>query len=165
MRKHLTYSNVTSTLCLILVLGGGAAYAAETIGSSDVINESLLSEDVKNNEIASADIANNVGVQSADVRNGTLNDEDVGQGTFVNFAGDIGVVPANDCTLGGIGGINAQGDHLLLTPSFEDANFRLEYKLLYRPDQEFATISTCNRSGVAINDGVTHFNLLVFDAH
>ena len=30
MRKHLTYANVMATLAVVLVVGGGAAYAAKT---------------------------------------------------------------------------------------------------------------------------------------
>ncbi len=43
-------------LALFLVLTGGVAYAADTIGSSDVINES---EDLKNNDVLSADLKSN----------------------------------------------------------------------------------------------------------
>lgn len=56
LRPHLTYANVISTLCLILVLGGGAAYAANTIGSDDVIDNSLQSVDLKDNQVKSADV-------------------------------------------------------------------------------------------------------------
>lgn len=66
-RSRLTYANVISTLCLVLVLGGGAAYAADTIGSSDVIDNSLLSADLKNNRA----------VRSADVRSESLTGADV----------------------------------------------------------------------------------------
>ena len=47
---------VTSTLALVVALGG-TAYAADTVGSSDIINESLLSEDIKNGEVTTADAA------------------------------------------------------------------------------------------------------------
>ena len=57
-------------LALFLVLTGGVAYAANTIGSSDVINESLR-VDLKNNDILGADIKSNQ-VYSADVRDDTL---------------------------------------------------------------------------------------------
>ena len=44
-------------LALFLVLSGGVAYAADTIGSADVINNSLLSEDLANNKaVKSADV-------------------------------------------------------------------------------------------------------------
>src|SRR4051794_40576516 len=38
-------------------LAGGTAWAANTIGSSDIIDESILSQDVKNGEIKNSDIA------------------------------------------------------------------------------------------------------------
>ena len=45
-------------LALFLVIAGGTAYAANTIGSSDVIDNSLASVDLKNNQIRSADVQN-----------------------------------------------------------------------------------------------------------
>jgi hypothetical protein len=58
-------------LSLFLVVAGGTAYAADTIGSSDVINESLLSEDIKNGQVRSGDLATNQ-VLSAEVRDDNL---------------------------------------------------------------------------------------------
>jgi hypothetical protein len=149
-------------LALFIVIAGGTAYAADTIGSSDVINESLLSEDFKNNEVKSVDIDNNQ-VQSADVRNGALDDQDVGQ-TAVNFNAAIGVVPANDCVDKTVNGIDVETDHLLLTPDFADTAADLAY------DAQFvgagtAVITVCNPTNANINDANTDFNLLVFDAN
>jgi hypothetical protein len=66
LRPHLTYANVMVTLLAFVVLGGGAAYAANTIGSSDIINESILSQDLKNGAVQSADVANGT-LQGADI--------------------------------------------------------------------------------------------------
>ena len=65
-RPRLSYANVVSTLCLILVVGGGAAYAADTIGSEDIINGQVKSPDIGNNQ-----------VRSVDVRDGELTGDDV----------------------------------------------------------------------------------------
>ena len=70
-------------LALFLVLTGGVAYAADTIGSSDVINDSLLSEDLKNNDIQSVDIRSN-GVTSEDVANQQVYSADVRDDTLGN---------------------------------------------------------------------------------
>ena len=43
-------------LALFLVISGGTAYAANTIGSSDIKNESILSQDVKNGQVLSPDL-------------------------------------------------------------------------------------------------------------
>ncbi len=102
MRKHLTYANVVATLCLVLVVGGGVAYAANTVGSADVIDNSLASVDLKNNDvrnvdvrdesltgadvadnsIASADIAAN-SVAGNDIKNDNVTGTDINESTLV----------------------------------------------------------------------------------
>lgn len=67
MRKHLTYANVMVTLLVFIVLAGGAAYAANTIGSTDIINGQVKSVDIGNGQ-----------VQSVDVKNDGLTGDDVG---------------------------------------------------------------------------------------
>jgi hypothetical protein len=164
-RAHLTYANVMATIAVFIALGG-AAYAANTVGSDDVIDDSLQSVDLKNNDVGSADLKNNAAVQGQDVRNGTLEDEDVGEGTFVHFNADVGTVLADDCKRLAITGINAEGDHLLLTPSGEDSNnIQLTYGVQYNETDENATLQVCNDHGFPIDDASTHFNLLVFDAN
>ena len=68
MRNRLTYANVMATLAVFIALGG-AAYAANTVGSSDVIDNSLLSADLKNNQA----------VKSADVQAEALTGADMNQ--------------------------------------------------------------------------------------
>lgn len=66
LRSRLTYANVTATLALLIAVAGGTAYAANTIGSSDVIDNSLLSADLKNNQVRGADVQNE-GLTGADI--------------------------------------------------------------------------------------------------
>jgi type VI protein secretion system component Hcp len=54
LRRHLTYANVVSSLCLFIVLGGGA-YAAVTITGKNVKNNSLTSDDIKNGSLLHQD--------------------------------------------------------------------------------------------------------------
>ena len=91
VRHHLTYSNVVSTLCLFLLLGGGVAYAAGTIGSADIIDESILSQDIKNDEVQNPDLgANSVGtgkindgaVRTADVLDDDLTGADISESSL-----------------------------------------------------------------------------------
>ncbi len=56
LRARLTYANVMATLGVFIALGG-TAYAVNTIGSSDVIDDSLLSQDIKNQTVGTADLA------------------------------------------------------------------------------------------------------------
>jgi hypothetical protein len=52
------YANVTSTMALIVALGG-TAYAANTIRSSDIVNGQVKRVDIANNAVTSGKVANN----------------------------------------------------------------------------------------------------------
>jgi type VI protein secretion system component Hcp len=54
LTRRLTYANVTSTICLFIVLGG-SAYAAASITGKDVRNGSLTSADVKDHSLQARD--------------------------------------------------------------------------------------------------------------
>ena len=96
-------------LALFFVIAGGTAYAANTVFSSDIVN----------GEVKSADIATEA-VRHAEVADGVLNDEDVGELAIVGSAVSIGTVNAHACK-DLVLGIDAEGDHLLLTPDHTDA--------------------------------------------
>src|SRR5213075_3239025 len=71
LRSHVTYANVMSTLAVFLAVGGGAAYAANTIFSSDIVDGEVKSADIGNNQVRSAD-ARDDSLTGADVNEGTL---------------------------------------------------------------------------------------------
>jgi hypothetical protein len=71
LRRHLTYANVISTLCLFLVLGGGAAVAATKLGKSSVGTEQLKGEAVTKGKLGPDS------VNSKKVVNGSLTGEDI----------------------------------------------------------------------------------------
>jgi hypothetical protein len=54
MRRHLSYANVISTVCLFVLLGG-SAYAAAQITGKQVKNNSLTSADIRNRTLKAAD--------------------------------------------------------------------------------------------------------------
>jgi hypothetical protein len=59
MGKKLTYSNVVSTLCLFLLLGGGAAFAAghlgkNTVGTKQLKRGSVTTPKIKNGAVTTA---------------------------------------------------------------------------------------------------------------
>jgi hypothetical protein len=80
-RSRITYANVVSTLALGLAIGGGTAYAAATIGTSNiryhavtgskVATNAVTASKVKNSALSGADLRDN-SVTAADIRNGTL---------------------------------------------------------------------------------------------
>jgi len=65
VRKHLTYANVVSTLCLFIVLGGGA-FAATKLPKN-----SVTSTQIKNGSIKGPDVAKSA-ITSVKVKNGSL---------------------------------------------------------------------------------------------
>ncbi len=77
----------------------------------------------------------------------------------------IGNVPANSCRDRRIIGAGALGDHLLLTARWGTSNPDLNYTAKYDGTDEAAVITVCNPTNAAIDDGNTHFNLLVTDAY
>jgi hypothetical protein len=168
IRRHLTYANVISSLTLFIVLTGGTAVAlsgTNTVFTDDIANDTqpagggnpaggLVAADLRPGAVGSSEVAN-----------GSLNDEDIGQGTFVSFEVTIGSVPANDCVEKLVSGVNARGDHVLLTPNWNTRNRDLIYTAAYHNDgEEGPEIQVCNPTGVAIEDFTTRFNLLVIDA-
>jgi hypothetical protein len=76
MRPKLTYANVTSTLCLFLLLGGGAAYAASHLGKNSVGTKQL-----KNNAVTTVKIKNQA-VTAAKVKNGALTGKQIDASTL-----------------------------------------------------------------------------------
>ena len=71
-----SHATLVAYLGLFVALGGTGAYAANTIGSGDVINESLLSEDIKNGEVRNPDLRSG-SVSSRVAANGSLAGVDV----------------------------------------------------------------------------------------
>jgi hypothetical protein len=87
LRRRLTFANVVSLLALFIALGTGGAYAANTIGSDDIIDESILSKDIHNEGVANPDIHDHSispdklkdnAVTSPAVADGTLATADLG---------------------------------------------------------------------------------------
>ncbi len=52
LRERLTYANVVSSLALFLVIAGGTAYAANTISSTDIVNNEVYGVDVRDDTLA-----------------------------------------------------------------------------------------------------------------
>src|SRR3954447_21361549 len=74
MRASLKPRSIYDVFALIGCLAAvttGTAYAANTIGSSDVIDESLLSQDIKDGEVKTSDLKNS-SVTSLKINNGSV---------------------------------------------------------------------------------------------
>ena len=71
-RSRLTYANVMATLALVIAVAGGTAYAANTIGSADIINGQVKSPDIGTGQVQSVDVRDdtlaNGGLTGADIK-------------------------------------------------------------------------------------------------
>lgn len=94
-RRHLTYANVISTLCLFLVLGGGAAFAATKLAKSSVGTEQLKGEAVTKGKMAPNS------VNSKKVVNGSLTGEDIASSTLGKVPSATNAEHADSATTAG----------------------------------------------------------------
>ena len=81
LRRRLTFANVCSFIALFVALGTGGAYAANTIGSDDIIDESIQSVDIKNTQVKTPDLGGNA-VTSPKIANGAVTNSDVATGAI-----------------------------------------------------------------------------------
>lgn len=80
-------------IAIFLALSG-TAYAANTVGSSDIINESILSQDIKNGEVKLTDVGQGA-VATDEIVNNQVTGADIGDGQVTT--GDVN----NDNLTGG----------------------------------------------------------------
>jgi hypothetical protein len=80
--KRPSHSTVVSYLALFVALGGTTAYAANTIGSRDVIDGSLRSRDIKNGNVKSADIGRDQ-VTTSKLKAGNVGSTDLANSAIV----------------------------------------------------------------------------------
>lgn len=105
------YANVTSTMALVVALGG-TAYAANSVRSSDIVNGQVKSVDIGSKQVKNPDLATNA-VTSAKVRDRTLLARDFKPGQLpAGAAGPAGPAGATGPTgaAGAAGAPGAKGD-------------------------------------------------------
>jgi hypothetical protein len=71
IRKRLSYANVMSSLAVFLVLGGGAAYAAKKIGTSELKGGSVTTAKIKRNAVTATKIKANA-ITTAKIAKGAV---------------------------------------------------------------------------------------------
>src|SRR3954454_16130593 len=78
--------DVMAVLGCVAALGTGSAYAANTIGSADIIDESILSQDIQDGQISSADVRDrtlaNGGLVATDLRTGSVGAAEIAANGF-----------------------------------------------------------------------------------
>jgi len=88
MRIRNSYANVTSSLALVVALGGTTAWAVDgplagqnTVGSEDIIGNEVKSGDIANGRIFDVDLADEA-VTTAKVKTDTLTGADINESTL-----------------------------------------------------------------------------------
>jgi hypothetical protein len=131
IRSRLTYANVVATLALFIALGTGSAYAANTIGSSDVIDGSLTGADIQNESLVGGDELapdsvgggriRDGGIKTQDIFDGTVGTDDVADNALTG--GDIfdGSVGNADLGPDSVGSANLQTDSVKATEIANDS--------------------------------------------
>jgi hypothetical protein len=105
LRKRLTYANVMSSIAVFLVLGGGAAFAANQLGKNSVGKKQLKANSVtaakiKKNAITTAKIKN-AAVTGAKVKDGSITGAEINAATLATVpnSATTNVVKAGKGTL------------------------------------------------------------------
>jgi hypothetical protein len=71
VRSRLTFANVCSFLALVIAIGTGGAYAANTVFSTDIVDGEVKAADIGTAAVQTGEIGNNQ-IRSEDVRDDTL---------------------------------------------------------------------------------------------
>ena len=134
LRSRLTFANVCSFLALLIALGTGSAYAANTVFSTDIVNGEVKTPDIANNAVTTGKIRNGqVGnvdlganavdgakildgsVTSADLGNGAVTSSNLGDGSVTNFKIAAGAVTHSKLGPSSIDGSNVAAESLSLS--------------------------------------------------
>src|SRR5262245_51202866 len=98
IRSRLTYANVVATLALVIAVGGGAAYAANTVFSSDIVDGQVKIADVGQGAVATSEVLNDTatggGLTAADLRSGSVGTAEVANNSLRGE--DLGVRVRSD---------------------------------------------------------------------
>ena len=106
-------SNAVASIALFVALGGGSAYAADTVFSTDIVDGEVKSVDVEDNGLTGTDVS---GLGSADVTDQSLTGNDVsglGSADVIDqslTAADVSGLGTDD--IGGLTGTDINTDSL-----------------------------------------------------
>jgi hypothetical protein len=103
--------DLVAVLALIIAVGTGGAYAANTIGSADVIDESLLSQDIKNDTIQKDDLGPD-SVGTGKIKDGVVATSDLAPDAVTGakvLDNSLGGADIQESTLGAVPDADALG--------------------------------------------------------
>ena len=119
LRRNLTFANVCSFIALVIALGTGGAYAANTVGSSDIIDGEVKTDDLGAAAVTSVKIAEGAvnsakvvdgGIGVADIAAGAVDGSKVADGAVTGSKLADGAVTSAKVLDGGIGNVDVGAD-------------------------------------------------------
>jgi hypothetical protein len=81
LRPRITYANVASTVALALAIGGGTAYAATKIGTSNIRYHAVTGSKLANNAVTASKVKNKA-LSGSDIRDNSLTSTQIRTGTL-----------------------------------------------------------------------------------
>lgn len=108
LRSRMTYANVVSTLALALAVGGGTAYAATKIGTSNIRYHAVTGSKVATNAITASKVKNSA-LSGADIRDNSIRGADIRTGTLEASDFAPGQLPKGDPATSIFGAVSAAG--------------------------------------------------------
>jgi hypothetical protein len=82
LRSRMTYANVVSTIALALAIGGGTAYAATKIGTSNIRYHAVTGSKLANNAVTASKVKNSA-LSGSDIRDNSLRSSEIRAGTLL----------------------------------------------------------------------------------
>jgi hypothetical protein len=82
LRPRITYANVVSTIALGLAIGGGTAYAATKIGTSNIRYHAVTGSKIANNAVTASKVKNKA-LSGSDIRDNSLTSTQIRTGTLL----------------------------------------------------------------------------------
>jgi hypothetical protein len=107
-----TYANITSTLALVVALGAGGAYAANTVTSKDIVDGQVKAADLHRNSVGSSTIKERSvaapdmaagSVASTSLQDGAVRAEHLAAGSVSSVTVEEGSLKGSDLATGTIG--------------------------------------------------------------
>ena len=95
--ERLTYANVVATVALVIAVGAGSAYAANTVFSTDIVDGEVKAVDIASEAVRSVDVLDQA-LTGADVAQNSLKGADIDEATLNVGARAYAIVRATACT-------------------------------------------------------------------
>jgi hypothetical protein len=95
LRARMTYANVVSTIALGLAIGGGTAYAATRIGTSNIRYHAVTGSKLSTNSVTASKVKNSA-LSGSDIRDNSLRGNEIRNGSLQAADFAAGQLPKGD---------------------------------------------------------------------